>query len=152
MSTSRNPFDDLERLFDRMSRQFDDRSRLTDGNGPLARFAPEMEAMPIDLVDRDDEFVATVDLPGFEREDVDIEVTDDELRINAEHESVLDEEDDDGRYLRHERRTTSTRRSIHLPEPIDRDDVHARMTNGVLIVTLPKRELPAGRQIEIESA
>lgn len=152
MSTSRNPFQDLERLFDRMSREIDDRSRLIDGDGPLARFSPEMAGMPVDLIERDEEYTATVDLPGFEREDITIEVTDDELRIDTEYEEVIDEAPADGRYIRHERRSGATRRSLHLPEGIDRDGVRAQMTNGVLTVTMPKREIEAGRQIEIESA
>jgi HSP20 family protein len=151
MSTSSNPFEELERLFDRMSRQFDDRGRLLEGDGPFGRLTAGLETMPVDLVDRPEEFVATVDLPGFEREDIEIQVTDNQLHITADHEEIIDDEKED-RYIHHERHRSSTRRSIRLPEEVDRDGVEARMKNGVLIVTLPKRELEEGRKIEIETA
>jgi HSP20 family protein len=105
--------------------------------------------MAIDLVDREDEFVVTVDLPGFERDDVDIRVTDHTLRIEAEHEEVLDEEQE--RFIRHERHHESTERSVRLPGEVDKEAVAARMKNGVLTVTLPKIEVEDARRIEIEA-
>lgn len=57
--------------------------------GPLTRLTAD-RAMATDLVERDGEFVATVDLPGFEREDADIRVTDRTLRIDTEREEQLD--------------------------------------------------------------
>jgi HSP20 family protein len=121
---------------------------MWESEGPFGRWASEAEAMAIDLVDRDDEFVATVDLPGFERDDVDIQVTDHTLRIEAEHEEILDEEEE--RLIRHERRHESTERSIRLPEEVDKEGVNANMKNGVLTVTLPKLETEEARKIEIE--
>ncbi|MUV88560.1 Hsp20 family protein [Halapricum sp. CBA1109] len=148
MSTRGNPFTELEQLFERMSRQFDDTSRMWESDGPFGRWTSAAEAMAIDLVDRDDEFVATVDLPGFERDDIDIQITDHTLRIEAEHEETLDEEEE--RFIRHERRHESTKRSIRLPEEVDKDGVKAHMKNGVLTVTLPKLATEAARNIEIE--
>jgi HSP20 family protein len=106
--------------------------------------------MAIDLVDRDGEFVVTVDLPGFERDDVDIRVTDHTLRIEAEHEAVRDEEGE--RFIRHERRHKSTDRSVRLPGEVDKQGVAARMRNGVLTITLPKTEAEEARKIEIDGA
>jgi len=148
MNTRGNPFKELERVIERMSRQFDDTSSMWESEGPFGRWASEAEAMAIDLVDRDDEFVATVDLPGFERDDVDIQVTDHTLRIKAEHEEILDEEDE--QFIRHERRHDSTKRSIRLPGEVDKDGVKAQMKNGVLTVTLPKLETEEARKIEIK--
>lgn len=150
MSTRSNPFEELERLFERMSRQFDETSRMWESDNPFTRWASEAESMAIDLVDRDDEFVATVDLPGFERDDVDIQVTDHTLRIEAEHEEILDEEQE--RFIRHERHHESTKRSIRLPEEVDKDGVEAQMKNGVLTVTLPKIAVEEARKIEIKGA
>jgi HSP20 family protein len=123
---------------------------MWDSESPVGRWASEAEGMAIDLVDRDGEFVATVDLPGFERDDVDVRVTDHTLRIEAEHEEILEEEED--RFIRHERRHESTKRSIRLPEDVDKEGVEARMKNGVLTVTLPKIETEEARPIEIEDA
>lgn len=148
MNTRSNPFEELQPLFERMSRQFDDTSRMWESEGPFGRWVSEAGSMAVDLVDRDGEFVATVDLPGFEREDVDIQVTDHTLRIEAEHEEMLEEEEE--RFIRHERRHESTERSIRLPEEVDKEAVNARMKNGVLTITLPKIEIEEARKIEIE--
>jgi HSP20 family protein len=148
MSTRSNPFEEIERFFDRMSRQFDEASRTWETEGPLAQWTSGFESMAVDLVEHDEEFVVTVDLPGFERDDVEIQVTDHTLRIEAEHEEAREE--DEERYLRQERRHESTRRSIRLPEAVDKAAVTAEMRNGVLTVTLPKLEVEEARRIEIE--
>jgi HSP20 family protein len=149
MSTRRNPFEEMERLFERMGRQFDDASRMWEADGPFSQWMPEAGSMAMDLVDHDEEFVATVDLPGFERADVDIAVTDHTLRIEAEREE--ERTDEEGEFLRRERRHESTERSIRLPEAVEKEAVSARMKNGVLTVTLPKLEVEEARTIEIES-
>ena len=148
MSTRSNPFEELEQLFERMSRQFDEASQSWESESPLAKWMPEAESMAIDLVERDEEFVATVDLPGFERDDISINVTDHTLRIEAEHSEEMEEESGD--VLRQERRHATTKRSIRLPEEVQAEDVTARLSNGVLTVTLPKREVEAARSIDIE--
>ncbi|MFW5948263.1 MAG: Hsp20/alpha crystallin family protein, partial [Halolamina sp.] len=93
------------------------------------------------------EFVVTVDLPGFEKADVDVSVTDHTLRIEAEHEETTDERSD--QYLRHERRHDSLHRAIRLPEAVDKARVEARMQNGVLTVTVPKLEVDEVRTIDV---
>lgn len=148
MSARNNPFEELERLFERMSRQFDDASRRWESEGPFGRWMSEFESMAIDLVEHDDEFLVTVDLPGFERDDVEIRITDHTLRIEAEHETAMEEEEE--QYLRHERRHESTQRSIRLPDEVDKEGVKARMKNGVLTITLPKREAEEAHTVEIE--
>lgn len=148
MSTHTNPFEELERLFERMSRQFDETSHRWESEGPLTWWASELEPMAIDLIERDEEFVTTVDLPGFERDDVEIEVTDHTLRIEAEHEESLEEES--GQFLRRERSHETVHRSIQLPDDVDKEDVKARMKNGVLTITLPKTEVEESRTIDIE--
>lgn len=148
MSTRSNPFTDIEQFFERMARQFDESSRAWASEGPLGRLSEELSEMPIDLVEHDDEFVVSVDLPGFEKADVDVRVTDHTLHVEAEHEESVDE--GDGEYLRRERRHESMRRSIRLPEEVDKENVDARMNNGVLTVTVPKTEVREARTIEVK--
>jgi HSP20 family protein len=131
------------------SRQFDEASRMWESDGPFGQWSSETESMAMDLVDHDDEFLVTVDLPGFARDDVEIEVTDHTLRIEAEHEEEIEEEKE--HYLRHERRHESTQRSIRLPEEVDKEGVSARMKNGVLTISIPKLEVKEAQKIEIES-
>ena len=148
MSERSNPFEELERMFERMSGQLDDASPLVESDGPLGLWASEYETMAIDLVERDGEYVATIDLPGFERDDIDVRVTDHTLLVEAERDSSVAEEDE--RYLRRERHHESMRRSIRLPDEVEREQVTARMKNGVLTVSLPKLEVEEARTIEIE--
>ena len=144
--SSRNPFEELERFFERMSRQFDETAHVWEPDVP--GFVREYEPVAVDVVERDDEFHVAVDLPGFERDDVEIKATNRTLRIRADHEAQFDEERD--RFVRHERRHESVDRSIRLPGEIDPEAVTAKMKNGVLSVTLPRIEMENERRIDIE--
>ena len=144
MNSRTNPFEELERFFERMSQQFDDSSSLWESSEWLASW----DKMAIDLVERNGEFVATVDLPGFERSDIDIEVSDHTLRIEAEREQERSEGEPE-KYLRRERHHESTHRSIQLPEEVDKEKVNAEMKHGVLTITLPKLEVTEPKKIEI---
>ncbi|MDS0295256.1 Hsp20/alpha crystallin family protein [Halogeometricum luteum] len=147
MSARGNPFEELERFFDRMNRQFGDVSHRWQTDNPFAQWA-EAGSTAVDVVDHDGEFVVTVDLPGFEGDDVTVQVTDHTLRIGARREEEFEETAE--RYLRHERRNESVQRSIRLPDEVDKGSVDARMNNGVLTVTLPKTEAEEPRTIDIE--
>ncbi|MDS0241955.1 MULTISPECIES: archaeal heat shock protein Hsp14 [Haloferax] len=142
-----NPFDDFEELFERMSRQFDDMGRQFDRSGMMAQVRHEMA---IDVTDHDGEIVVTVDLPGYEKEDISLSVANRTLTVDATRE--LDEERAEGEYLRRERRHESARRTIRLPESVDEDGASASYHNGVLTVTLPKRDVEPddSRRIDID--
>lgn len=145
MSGRRNPFDDIEELFNRFSQQFENQSGLNQDVFGMAGG----NRMSIDLADRDDEFVVTADTPGFEREEISVRVTDDTLSIEADREESTEQEDET--YIRSERRSESMRRSIRLPEPVEEESVSATYRNGVLTITLPKRDATSGgRTIDIE--
>lgn len=133
----------MERLFDRMIVPAADRS-----GGSLA----------VDVAERDDEIVVTVDLPGFEPEEIDLTVADGVFTVAAEHtterEDVGTDADDGGvTYLHRERRTESVSRRVPLPADVNESDTRASYTNGVLSVSLPKRipdRLDVGRRIDVE--
>lgn len=148
MSARSNPFEELERFFERMSQQFDDATHMWESDRPFGRWTSKVESMAIDLVEHDDEFVVTVDLPGFERDDVAIRLSGHMLRIEAEHEEASEEQEE--AFHRRERRHESAQRSIRLPTEVDKDGVKARMKNGVLTITLPKLDIDEARDIEIE--
>ncbi|MFC6784673.1 archaeal heat shock protein Hsp14 [Halobaculum halobium] len=146
MSSRNDPFEDVEQLIERMNRQIEAATSSWSGE----KFVDEEEHAPIDLVEYDDEFVATVDLPGFDREDVSVSVTDNTLRITAERDESTEAREDDERVLRRERRHESVRRSITLPAEVEKDAVTAKIRNGVLTVTLPRTDVEESREIEIE--
>lgn len=123
MTRRRNPFDDVERLFDRLNEQFGESVGVGGG-------------FPVDVEDAGDHYVVTADLPGFETEDIDVQVRDDALHVDATRER--DEEDADDTYIRRERSARSVSRRIGLPEAVEEADATARFENGVLTVELPK--------------
>jgi HSP20 family protein len=103
----------------------------------------------IEVVERDDELVVCVDLPGMSAEDVNVEVTDDMLTIAGER---RDEREEPGPgYGRSERRYGRFSRSIELPEGVSADDMRAVFRNGVLEVAMPAPQRAGrGRRIEVD--
>jgi HSP20 family protein len=133
-----NPFDDIERMFERMQDQLEGELEGAKLTGSVA----------VDVAERDDEFVVTADLPGFEREDVSVELTDEALRIEAEHTEERGQEEE--RFVRRERSRQSLSRSVPLPGPADAEGAEATFTNGVLSVSLPKAGGDDSRRIDID--
>lgn len=146
MSKQYNPFVELERLFERMSRQFAETAEGWDQDEPF-RLPVASESMKVDLADAEDELVATVDVPGFEREDIDVVVANRTLTITAEREEHFEESEPT--YLRQEREHHSIHRSLELPEEIDDEQVTATMKHGVLTIRMPKLVMEEGKHVEI---
>jgi len=143
--SQRNPFEELEEFFDRMSRQFEESS----GRWDWSQWSPQQRSASIDLVDRDDEFEVTMDLPGFEKDEIDVRITDQTLHVDAEREEAVDEEQSN--YIHHERSRESVSRRVHFPDAVDAVAVDATLSNGVLTVTVGKSEpIESGQEIEIE--
>ncbi len=144
MPNKRNPFDEIERLIERMSGQFEDIDQWSGLEGALPG------RLSVDLAEFEDAFEVTADLPGFDTEDIEVELLDEQLRIRAERKTESEAEEP-GRYIRRERSERSIDRRIRLPEPVAEDEVEASFTNGVLTVCLPKAETSEEtHHIEIE--
>jgi len=133
---TRNPFEEMERAFERMGKQ-------------LEGLAPEtgIETILVDVADTGEAYVVTADLPGFDREDIEVKLSDGRLELAAERETESEAEGPD--YVRRERRRGSVRRSVHLPGQVDASGTEASYENGVLTVTLPKHEADAGTDIPV---
>ncbi|WP_049888959.1 Hsp20/alpha crystallin family protein [Natronococcus occultus] len=146
MASRRNPFDRLEELFDRLNRQFEEAPRTWETeNG--SRFAVAAGGTSLDLADHDDEFVVTVDVPGYEPDDLESRLSGDTLFLSGERGSETTDERED--YLRRERELESFSRQVTLPEPVDADGIEATVNNGVLTIRLPKLE-PGGSSHAID--
>lgn len=149
MSARDNPFDELERMFERLSRQFEGAGRWWEGE-PLEDWRSGFDQLPVDLVDQGDEFVVTVDVPGYDRNEIDVRVSDRTLRIEADKREEVEEREDE--FIRRERRHRGLSRSIQLPDEVEPDGVTARLKNGILTITVPKAEpTEESRTIEIDS-
>lgn len=130
------PFDEIDRLFDRMNRRLADFDYGMDDVGRWEAGMARTSGLRMDVADYDDELVVVADLPGFEKEEIDLSVSEDTLTVTAER--TMDQEDESDVYVRRERSSRSVRRSITLPATVDADEASASYTNGVLTITLPK--------------
>src|SRR5437763_16580032 len=110
--------------------------------GTLRRWMPAM-----DLVEEDDHFVLSADLPGVEEKDINVELEDNVLTISGERKS--EHEDRREGYYRIERASGAFSRSLTLPEGIDPDSVQARFGDGVLELRVPKPEERKPRRVAI---
>lgn len=135
--TSRNPFEEIERMFEQMDkglRSFD--TSLTQG-------------VPLDLVDEGDSYVVTADLPGYEKDDIEVRLSRSTLKITAERDTET--ETGEGEYVRRERSRESVSRSVRLPDSVVEGKTEANYKNGVLTITLSKEStLDDGESIPIE--
>lgn len=103
-----------------------------------------------DVTDEGDHYLMEADLPGFDKKDIHLDLNGDTLTINAERHSKVEEKDKD-KVVRIERSYGSYSRSFDV-SGIDTDQIKAKYDNGVLKLTLPKKQvvLPEGKQLEIE--
>ncbi|MBQ5426297.1 MAG: Hsp20/alpha crystallin family protein [Pseudobutyrivibrio sp.] len=96
--------------------------------------------MTTDVKETDNAYQLDMNLPGFAKEDIKAELKDGYLTINAESNSSNDEKDDDGNFIRRERYTGSCSRSFYVGDGVTQDDIHAAFKDGVLSLTVPKKE------------
>ncbi len=109
--------------------------------------------MKTDLKEHDQGYELSVDLPGFQKDQIDLQLRDGTLTITAAKGLEEDGKDKKGRIVHQERYTGSMSRSFYIGEHVKEEDVKARFENGVLILDFPKEEpkkLPERRTIQIE--
>lgn len=93
--------------------------------------------MKVDIKENENEYVIDAELPGVNKEDINIELKDERLTIAVQRNEVTEEEKDN--YIRKERRMSSMARSFWV-DNINREDIKAKFENGVLTISLPKAE------------
>lgn len=103
-----------------------------------------------DISEKDDVFTLEAELPGFEKEDIKVDLDGDTLTISAAHSAEEEKKDEDGRVLRRERRYGSFSRRFDVTG-INTDEIKADYKNGILELSLPRRKDldPPTRRIEI---
>ncbi len=90
----------------------------------------------LDVIDRDKEFLVRGELPGVEKDDVEVTIAG--LRLTIEAEREFEEVDEKEEFYRHELGYGKLMRTIALPEEVDVEKIHAELKDGILEVTLPK--------------
>lgn len=103
-----------------------------------------------EVVEAEEHYMMSVDLPGMRKEDIQINVTDNILTISGERKREFASDKKD-RVQRFEKSYGFFKRSFTLPATIDAEKVEARYEDGVLEVYLPKTQLAKPRQIEVQS-
>ena len=140
----------MDDLFsDAWAHDFDRAMRAAEPRSMFGKRAANV--MKTDVRENKDSYDVFVDLPGFKKEDIHVDVADDRLTVSAERHSNYEDKDKKGNYLRCERSYGSYARSFDI-SGIDAAGIKAAYADGVLRVTLPKqKEVPASsRRLEIE--
>ena len=110
--------------------------------------------MRTDVKDHEDHYEMEIDLPGFKKDQINIELHDGNLTITASKGLDKDEKDENGKYVRQERYAGVMQRSFYVGEDITSDEIKAKFEDGVLRLDVPKKEevkkLPEKHTIMIE--
>ena len=137
-----NLFDELDNVF----------------NDPFFRRSPlygrrERNMMKTDVRETENNYEVDVDLPGFRKENVNVQLQNGYLTISAAKQHSKDEKDAKGAFIRQERYEGSCSRSFYVGDNIKKEDISAKLEDGILRLTFPKKtekELEQSKLIEIE--
>lgn len=109
--------------------------------------------MKTDVRETDNGYEVDVDLPGFKKDEVKVDLKDGYLTIHAAKALDKDEQNKKGRYIRQERYSGECGRSFYVGETVKPEDIKAHFEDGILKLSLPKvdkQQLPAESSITIE--
>ncbi|MBI5458964.1 Hsp20/alpha crystallin family protein [Methanobacterium sp.] len=128
------------------------KEKQVDLDNAIAEYTGGPVKPAMDVMENEEEVVVKTDLPGFKREDIKIDLTEDTLEINAEFSKETEEEgEEEGlTFHRKERRFGSAARTYILPAKVKIDDVTASFKDGVLTVTMPKLEKKETFNVKID--
>ena len=147
-------WDDIDRFESMMNRYFKDFFSTRPRRMPLIEgerggtYLESKREPSIDIVETDKEIVLTAEMPGVDKKDININITENSIEISAE--SSGEEKKEEKGYIYKERMDTSYYRAFTLPIPVNPDTVKASFTNGILNITMPKAEVPKKTSIKIE--
>lgn len=145
--TRRDPFEApaFGRLFNQLFNEpiFGDTPRLA------VAFPRGLEegTLPLDISEDERHVIVRASLPGFRRENIDVEIHDGVLTIKAEHKE--EKEDKRENFYRRERVMGSVSRRVALPSTVAEGDTQGELKEGVLTLRIPKVEQPAPRKVKI---
>ena len=106
-------------------------------------------ALPLDVVEEDDNIVVRASLPGIKPEDIEITVENGVLTVEGETETEKESHSDN--YLVRECRSGKFHRSLRLSDTLDTDKAETAYENGVVTITLPRVESKKAKRLEIKA-
>ena len=142
-----DPFRDLRSLQEEVNRLFSTNLNRAFGDEGIGRGA---WAPSVDIYENKDQIVLEAELPGMKQEEFDLSIENNVITLRGERRFEKTDESDN--YHRVERSYGSFTRSFTLPQTVSAEDAKAEYNNGVLRVTLPKREEAKSRRIQISGA
>jgi HSP20 family protein len=144
-----SPFRALRRMADEMDRMIEDAGFGGQRARPFWREAGSSDiwAPQVEVFQRNNELTIRADLPGLKRDDIKVDITDNESCIQGERKHEHEEERDG--YYRSERGYGSFSRTIPLPEGAMTDQAKAKFKDGVLEITMPAPPSSKGRRLDI---
>jgi HSP20 family protein len=147
-----SPFRAMQRMADEMDRLFDDFGFGRRGLRPPSwrETGAELWAPEVEVFQKNHEFTIRADLPGLKREDVTVDITDNDVTIQGERKHEKEEKREG--YYRSERGYGSFCRVIPLPEGAISEQAKANFKDGVLEITMPAPPASKGRRLEIAEA
>jgi len=140
-----NTINPIDRLFDELNRGFFSPFHgFKNGESGLA----ETEALRLprtNIQENEKEFEFSMEMPGLTKKDVEVTLENDVLTVKG----GLTEKKEEKNLLRREIRSTKFERSFRIGEGIEQDQIKAKMDNGVLTLTLPKKPEKVGRKVDV---
>ncbi len=140
-----------ENLFDDMFRDFASFDPFSASDALYGKHARAL--MKTDIRETDNSYELDIDLPGFKKDELQLHLQDGYLTVSAAKGLDKDEKDKEGHYIRRERYAGQCSRSFYVGENITEEDVHAKFEDGILRLSIPKKDapkLPERRVIAIE--
>jgi len=144
-----SPFEDVEKMFD----EFFSRGWMT----PFRFSHPSWSHLPapfegrtphVDVVERDDEIFVKAELPGVDKDDMEITMTDNSVTIKGS--TRAEEKEEKGNYHRCEISQGSFSRTVSLPSDVNTDKAKAKFKHGVLKLTIPKVKKSKHKNVKVE--
>ena len=105
-------------------------------------YSGTQELMKTDVKENENDFEIDMSLPGVNKEDIKAELNDGYLTVSASTSNVKEDNDEKKRYVRRERYYGSCSRSFYVGEAITEQEIKAKFENGVLQLSIPKKEAP----------
>ncbi|MEN8108675.1 MAG: Hsp20/alpha crystallin family protein [Pseudomonadota bacterium] len=145
-----NPWDDMERWFDEFGRRGWLHPVSWEWPKHMEALAPFEGRMPkVDMVDREHEIVVRAELPGVNKDDMEVTLSEHSVTIEA-HTTREEKVEDEGRYYRREMSRGDFQRTLALPTNVDEEKATATFSEGVLELKLPKLEKTPRRTVKVE--
>ena len=107
-------------------------------------------SMKTDIKDLENSYELSVELPGYTKEEMNVELKNGSLIVSAEKTKNNDEKDEEGKYIRRERYFGKCQRSFYVGRDIKQEDIQAEFKDGILHINVPKKEEAKEEQKLIE--